>query len=146
MAEPAGQALPPPIPPSNVAGFWRRLLGFFLDTLLLSVPAFVAGVFLFDQFAALGNWGRLVGLVIALVYFGVLNSSIGGGQTVGKRCFRTRTVDNANHSIDLGRSILRFNVIALPFFLNGAPGLQFAPWWVLTLAGIVIFGFGGTII
>ena len=131
---------------SHVAGFWRRLLGFFVDSLVLGVPAFLAGIVLFDQFAALGNWGRLVGFSVALLYFGILNSSIGGGQTVGKRCFRTRTVDQHDQPIGLGRSMFRYTILALPFFLNGAGFLQAGPPWLQTVAAAIIFGGGGAII
>jgi uncharacterized RDD family membrane protein YckC len=121
-------------------------MAFFIDSLVLSVPAFVAGTFLFDWFAALGQWGRLLGFAIALAYFGLLNSVVGNGQTIGKKCVRTRTVDAANQPISVGRSMLRFTVLGLPFFLNGAIFLQAAPLWASFVGGAIIFGLGGAII
>jgi len=60
----------------------------------------------------------LIGFLIALPYFGILNSSIGGGQTVGKRALRLRVVHPMAGS-------LRSTVVSplhdhcLPYFANG---------------------------
>lgn len=87
---------------------------------MLGVVGLVLGLFLESFFAQMGGWGRLVGFTIALIYFGVMNSSIAGGQTLGKRVLRIRVVDSSNSTISLGRSILRYLIIAAPFSLNGA--------------------------
>ena len=145
MPEGAGEdALTPET--TNVAGFWRRCLAFFLDSVVIGLPAFLAGLLLFDQFAALGSWGRLVGFLIALIYFGVGNSAVTGGQTIGKKCVRIRVVTAIDQPISLPRSIFRYTIIGLPYFLNGAPFLQRAPTWIVTGAAVILFGFGGAII
>jgi len=53
------------------------------------------------------------------LYFGLLDSSLGGGRTVGKRVRDIRVTDRDGKTLSPGRSILRFLVIAVPFFLNG---------------------------
>jgi len=146
VAETLGQDASPATNAEGIAGFWRRFFAFFIDGLLLSLPAFIAGIFLFDHFASLGNWGRVIGFIIALMYFGLLNSALTNGQTPGKKCLRIRIVDEANQSIGFGRSSLRFTVLSLPFFLNGAPFLQLAPAWAIAGAAVLVFGFGGAII
>ena len=66
-----------------ISGFWRRLLAFLLDGIFIGILGFILGLFLFDFFAQIGGYGRIVGFCIALAYFGLLNSSVGKGQTIG---------------------------------------------------------------
>ena len=103
-----------------ISGFWRRLIAFFVDTLILGVVGLALGLFLESFFVQMGVWGRLVGFSIALIYFGVMNSTIAGGQTIGKRALKVRVVDSRNAPIGLGRSVIRYFILAIPFSLNGA--------------------------
>jgi len=103
-----------------ISGFWRRIGALFIDTLILGVIGLVLGLFLESFFVQMGGWGRLVGFSIALIYFGVMNSAIAGGQTIGKMALKIRVVDSNCSPINLGRSILRYIILAIPFSLNGA--------------------------
>jgi uncharacterized RDD family membrane protein YckC len=102
-----------------IAGFWTRLGALVIDGLLLGLFGLVLGHFFSDQFAQMGSWGRLVGFGIGLIYFGVMNSALLGGQTVGKKLLRIRVVDDKNNTIPLFRSMLRYIVFILPLTLNG---------------------------
>lgn len=141
----------PPIPVDSphrtISGFWRRLAALILDGLLLGLAGFVCGLFMFDPLAQLCGWGRLVGFFIALVYFGILNSAVGKGQTVGKRLMKIEVVDRSGQHISLARSLLRYTILGIPFFLNGIlipPSVMMSP--VGYLIGFILFGFGGAII
>lgn len=103
-----------------ISSFWRRIGALFIDMLLLGIFGYVIGLALENIFVQLGGWGRLVGFTIALVYFGIMNSSITGGQTLGKKALKIRVVDNSNSTIGIGKSTLRYVVLASPFSLNGA--------------------------
>ncbi|MFI5460794.1 MAG: RDD family protein [Isosphaerales bacterium] len=130
-----------------ISGFWRRLLAFILDGLLLGLVGVVLGLRLFDPLARLGGWGRLLGFCVAIVYFGVLNSSIAGGQTIGKRIMKIQVVDRSGHSISPGRSFLRDAVLGAPFFLNGLvipPSATMSPIGYLIV--FILLGFGGAIV
>ena len=128
---------PPPIDRTTIAGFWRRLAAFLIDSIILGVPTLLLGLAFFQWAANLGQAGRLVGFVAALVYFGVLNSRIGGGQTLGKRLLGIRVTDRAGEALSLMRSSLRFLVLAIPYFLNGL-------WFDVNTAsvGVLEFLFG----
>lgn len=149
--EPAQIQPEPPIPPlaavRTISGFWKRLLAFILDSLLLGLAGFVLGLFLFDFFAKLGGWGRLFGFCVTLLYFGLLNSSIGRGQTIGKRIMKIEVVDKDGNHISPARSFLRYTVLGAPFFLNNAlipPSIVVSP--IGYIIGIIVFGFSGAII
>jgi uncharacterized RDD family membrane protein YckC len=103
-----------------IANFWRRIGALLLDSILLGVVGFILGLVLERTFVQMGGWGRLVGFGIALIYLGVMNSKLCGGQTIGKKVLKLRVVNSANQTITLGRSILRYVVFATPFSLNGA--------------------------
>lgn len=130
-----------------ISGFWRRLLAFILDGLCLGLTGLIFGLFLFDPLSRLGVWGRLLGFCIAMVYFGVLNSVIGKGQTIGKRIMKIEVVDRSGNHLSLCRSLLRYAVLGIPFFLNGAmisPNVMMSPMGFLM--GFFLFGAGGAII
>jgi uncharacterized RDD family membrane protein YckC len=102
------------------AGAWRRLGAFLIDVIALGLAGVSAGYLLFDVFVGLGSWGRLLGFVVALLYFGVLNSRAGNGQTLGKRLLRIKVVGRDGAFLPLPASALRFAVLGTPWFLNGA--------------------------
>jgi len=126
-----------------IAGFWRRSLAFLLDGLLLGLAGSALGFALFDVMAGLGVWGRLVGFAISLFYFGLLDSSIGGGQTLGKRLMKIRVVDRAGTTLPLWKTMARFTVLAAPTYLNNLalPVTAMSPV-ILFLVGFILFGMG----
>ncbi len=130
-----------------ISGFWVRLLALMVDGLCLGLTGLVLGLLLFDSLARLGGWGRLLGFFIALVYFGVLNSAMGKGQTIGKRIMKIEVIDRSGKHLSIGRSFLRYAVLGIPFFLNGAlisPSVMISP--IGYVIGFILFGAGGAII
>jgi uncharacterized RDD family membrane protein YckC len=142
-----------------ISGFWRRLLALFLDLVVLGVAFQVlesgaSGKILVDgrafvvgPFWSLGGWSHLVATCVALVYFGVLNSSIAWGQTIGKRVMQIQVIDRSGHAISPGRSFLRSAVLVAPFSLNG---LDIPPsalmYLIFCFTGFILFGFGDAIV
>lgn len=103
-----------------ISGFWRRIGALLVDIIILGVIGLGLGLVLEKQFVELGSWGRLIGFFIALVYFGVMNSKIYEGQTLGKKALKIKVVNADNQSIDVLRSFARYSVLGIPYFLNGA--------------------------
>ena len=126
-----------------IAGFWRRLFAFIIDMLLLGLFGSLLGTFFFEQFVQLGQAGRLVGFGIAVLYFGLLNSSIGKGQTVGKRLMKIKVIDaTSGHLLALPKAALRYLLLGLPFFCNNLV-LPVYNTWAFLLLGLIVFGMGG---
>lgn len=131
-----------------ICGFWRRILALIIDGAILGIVGIIIGTLFFDFFAALGSWGRILGFVVALCYFGILNSSIGNGQTIGKRLLKIQVADNETNTISPIKSFLRYIILGVPYFLNGAlipSPLLFNFFFSLLLSLMVFFG-GGAII
>ena len=98
-------------------------------------------MFLFDTLARLGAYARIIGFIIAILYFGILNSRIGNGQTLAKRWLGLRVVDGRGLCLSLPRSLLRYTVLGLPFFFNYLPmDFRTTPVLVYTLVSLVLFG------
>lgn len=125
----------------GICGFWRRLGALVLDVLLLGVVGFLLGLFFSEQFIALGSWGRWLGFIIELGYFGLLNSRLGNGQTLGKRLLKIRVVDGANQLLSLPRAMVRAAILAMPFALNGIdPGGLATNLYLMVPLSVLLFG------
>jgi len=137
----------PPQEGRVVSGFWWRILAFIIDGVLLGVVGTVIGYFLFDILARSGGWGRLIGFCLVLPYFCILNSAIGKGQTIGKRITKIEVVSQPGEHISVNRSLIRYVLLGLPFFLNGVIMPSSVATSPIGLAiALVVFGIGGAII
>lgn len=131
-------------PSRAISGFWRRACAFVLDGCFLGVIGSISGFALYGFYAGLGGWGRLIGFAVALAYFGVFNSSLGKGATFGKRLMGIEVVDAKGNPISLARSLARYCVLGVPYFLNGAPiRLPGPPLLGGTTLSLIILGVGG---
>ncbi|MBW1849459.1 MAG: RDD family protein [Deltaproteobacteria bacterium] len=131
-----------------ICGFWRRLFAFIVDGIILGIFGLIIGTAFFDFFAEIGVLGRLFGFSIALLYFGIQNSFVCDGQTIGKRILKIKVVNKETETISLQRSFARFMILGLPYFLNGAilpPNLLNNIVISLLLGLIVFFGLAGII-
>ncbi len=131
---------------AGLSPLWRRFVALTLDGLLLGLAGALLGGLFFAPLARLGAWGRLLGFGVALSYFGLLNSALGRGQTLGKRVMGIRVADRAGKPIPLRRSFVRFAVLGLPFFLNGLllpPSVALGP--IAFPLALIVFGGGGAL-
>lgn len=130
-------------PDRPVGSLWRRIAAFILDSIFVGVAGTLIAMPFFGALSRLGAWGRLLGFCIAILYYGVLNSRIGNGQTVGKRLMHLQVVDAGGKSISFSKSLVRYAVLSAPFFLNGlALPLSRTPKPVLYLLGAIVLGLG----
>lgn len=128
----------------TIGSLWRRLIAFAVDGIILGVIGSVVALPFFETFSHLGAWGRLVGFGIALPYFAILDSTIGNGRTLGKRWMRLQVVDVRGNTISFGKSVVRYTLFAVPYFLNGISlPVTRTPWIVSVLISVVIFAVGG---
>jgi len=133
------------LPPDRAIGsLWRRIVGLIVDGIIVGIAGSVIALPFFDTFSRLGPWGRLVGFFMALPYFAILNSAIGNGQTLGKRWMHLQVVDVHGNTIPFSKSLIRYAVFAVPYYLNeiSLPVTR-TPWIVSSLIGLLIFVVGG---
>lgn len=124
-----------------LAAWWKRLLAILLDSLILAIPTGILGAIIglsaidtdpiTDDITIDGAalaLSTLLGLVLTLAYFGILE---GGprGQTVGKMALGIRVRDVAGDApIGVGRAVLRRFVYQLLWYVAVIPGLLNVLW------------------
>jgi len=125
-----------------ISGFWNRIAALIIDCILLGIVGQTLGLILGEFFVKIGVWGLVIGFAIAMAYFGILNSKLGHGQTLGKRILKLRVVDSNNEPIELVKSLARYCILAIPYFLTGEqiPDEVWTPpwiyiWFMLSLGG-----------
>ena len=69
----------------NLATRKRRFFAFLIDSLIIGLIGRLSGLVFGDFYAQLGNSGLLIGAIIVLLYFGICNSKITNGKTLGKK-------------------------------------------------------------
>lgn len=124
------------------SGFWSRVGALLIDFLILGVFGFILGLFLSDFFVQLGEHGILIGLTISVLYFGLLNSKLGNGQTLGKMALNISVVDKESNKISTEKSILRALIYIAPYFLiNYNMGLQefSIPFYIKSILFLALF-------
>jgi len=130
--------------PPEIAGFWRRSAAFLIDTLLLGLAGMCLGLAVGDRFEAMGAWGRMVGFLVMVAYFGSMESRLFQGSSLGKRALDIRVVTTAGAPLGVGRAVLRGAVFSMPYFLNNvALGDGYSNVLLPALQAVLVFGLGG---
>jgi len=114
-----------PYPPKftyPAAGFWRRIFAILIDMLILGIPAGVLGWVLMPWVNKLGNASQLLGFLFVLPYFGIMNSALAKGQTLGKSLLNLSVRRGNGEYLTLLQSILRTLVLFSYMFFNGLTG------------------------
>ena len=118
---------------SRIAGIWKRLFAFSIDSLILGFVGYLLVYLIPEPLARLGLWGRSVGFLISLAYFGIGDSALTKGRTVGKLAMDIRVIGANGDPLPVIKSGLRFVAFGVPFFLNGAPFKIDREWFALAV-------------
>jgi uncharacterized RDD family membrane protein YckC len=121
--------------------FWRRILAFCIDGLIIGIVCITGGFIAGEWYAALGPWGRLVGGAIGVCYFGFGASALAGGQTPGKKWMRILVRRRDGGHLSLPASFARATVLMLPIACNGL-AIDLSSTVLVILATIIVFGVG----
>ena len=134
------------VPVRVIAGFWRRLFAFVIDSFITAVPCGILGLALYGFFSRNGVVGIWIGFVLTMLYFSVLGSAIAHGQTIGHRITDIQVVDKLGRPVSLKRSFLRYLILLGPAFLSSAVfpgasrlGIATGIDWLMTGAGVTTF-------
>lgn len=132
---------------SSPGSLWRRFVAFIVDALLLYVLGRLIGYSLFNTLSQNAPWTLLVGFLIALSYFSVLESRIGVGQTLGKYLLRLKVVDSGGAPLSWPKAAARFTVFSIPVFLVDPSVPQVRTTWVIPFVMIFLtLGIAGSTI
>lgn len=115
----------PSAPPSPYAGLWARGAAAAVDVLLLFGVVSAIGFPLATLWTRLSCAAVWVGFALTIAYSGLLNSSLGGGQSLGKRLLHIRVVGPQGAPVAPAHGLLRALILAFPAFMgrSGMSGL-----------------------
>jgi uncharacterized RDD family membrane protein YckC len=118
---------------------FKRLLALIVDFTILGILGYISGLFLEDFYVSLGKYGTLIGSSITIVYFSILQSSIGKGQTLGKKAIGAKVTDLKGEYLSLDKSFLRSFIVFFPIMnveiFSGGSGMLI----ILMLLMLTIF-------
>lgn len=105
----------------RAAGFWRRLIAFLVDSLVLGAIGSTLAIFFIGPLSQMGEWGRLIGFAIGSAYFSYFEGGRPVGQSPGKRLMKIKVIryGRAGGSLTRPGAWLRYVVIAVPTVLIG---------------------------
>lgn len=113
----------------SAGGFWRRFCAWWLDSVIVSVAtlplALLLHMFRTVLIAQSDAKDILIGLLLGFLYFGIMNSRIAGGQTLGKRLVGLQVVDRAGIPVSVEISMLR-SLLLILLEIGGFLGLLVA--------------------
>ena len=99
-----------------MVGFWIRLLSDFLDVLFLGFVSWLPVLLMKDFFYGLGESGGWMGLLMAFLYTGLLQTSLGSGQTLAKKLLRIQVLKLDGTFLSFSESVFRYSVVAFIAF------------------------------
>jgi len=123
---------------------FRRLLALIIDFIILGIIGYISGLFLEDFYVSLGNYGTLIGTAIAIIYFSIFQSSLGKGQTLGKRIIQAKVTDIKGEYLSLEKSFLRSFIVFFPIMnldLFASSNVMLIIGMLLTLMNLATFYF-----
>lgn len=102
----------------KVVSFWRRWGAYIIDTAfilttLTTFISYIAPKFLYS----IGNYSILVGFISFMLYFGLMNSSLNKGQTLGKMACQVKVVDENGNYLSVGKSFIRAFIFSIAVLL-----------------------------
>ena len=129
---------------ANVAGFWIRVGAFLIDSIVLGIVAgaFTGGDAITNPDVTNAQHSGIE-TIASFLFFTLLWSSIGGGQTLGMRLLGLRVVDREGKTIGYGAAVLRYIgfVISCVAILLGLIWVAFDPYkqgWHDKIAGTYV--------
>jgi uncharacterized RDD family membrane protein YckC len=98
---------------------WHRITAFLIDIGILTSFGQIIKFFNWDWLYYVGYFGRFLGWGISILYFGILNSKFGNGQTIGKRVFKIFVQEKDGSFLTLRKSSIRAIILTSPIFFFG---------------------------
>ena len=96
------------------AGFWIRTIAYIIDAIIVGlVSGIISGILRLDP-ATSGNG---LGLLASIVYFVVLWSSTGGGQTLGMRIFNLKVIRTDGSELTIVQALIRWVGLFISFIV-----------------------------
>jgi uncharacterized RDD family membrane protein YckC len=93
---------------------FKRLIALILDFIVLGIIGYISAIFFEDFYVSLGKYGTLIGSTVTIIYFSILQSKIGKGQTLGKKTIGAKVTNLSGEYLTVGNSFLRSFITFFP--------------------------------
>ena len=109
----------PQIETSKAVSFWKRWFAYIIDaTFILGGCTTFLAMGIPDALVPYGRYTMFIGLIITILYFGIMNSNICKGQTLGKMAMGLKTVDKFGNYLSLSQSFIRTFILTFCLTLS----------------------------
>lgn len=116
----------------------KRAVAISFDFLIIALAASLLSFVFGDVYSRMGTWGSIIGTIFSVLYFGILNSSIGQGQTIGKRMLNLRVTHYNGTYLSFHQAAARFSIHWL-FFINQHLITRLPGGYYIVVIGIGLF-------
>jgi uncharacterized RDD family membrane protein YckC len=118
---------------------FRRFLALIIDFIIIGLLGYLSGLFLEEFYVSLGVYGTLIGTTIVMIYFSLLQSKLGGGQSIGKIIIGTKVTSLNGEYLTLEKSFLRSFILYFPIlnamiFFRGIGLIVFAIIFIMIIS------------
>ena len=90
-----------------LAKFYKRILAYIVDSLVLGLFGAALGFLFTSSFLALGWKGRFIGFIISISYFAIFNSHLANSQTIGQKILKIKVISSNGQPLPLPISLFR---------------------------------------
>lgn len=98
----------------TVVSFWKRWFAYIIDAVfILGGVSSIVAQSLPDAIFKIGDFSILFGLILTLAYFGIMNSGICKGQTLGKSLTGLKVVNKDGNHLTLPQSLVRTMILII---------------------------------
>lgn len=98
----------------TVVSLWKRLFAYIIDaTFILGGVSSLAALSLPDAIFKIGDYSVFIGLILTFAYFGIMNSEICKGQTLGKSITGLKVVNKDGNYLTIQQSLVRTLILII---------------------------------
>lgn len=92
----------------EVVSFWKRWFAYVLDaSFILGGLTSIVAIGMPDSAIFYGKYTMFIGIIITILYFGIMNSKVCKGKTLGKMVMGVKVVDKFGNYLSLPNSFIR---------------------------------------
>lgn len=126
--------------------FWYRIAALIIDLELLTLLCALVCLVFADHLSAFPILSTLGGYSVFILYFGLLNSRLNHGQTLGKRLLKIHVQNKQQQAPDILPAMLRAAIACAPLCLYALADMMTSPAlkmiFIAVLIGITILMIG----
>lgn len=97
------------------AHLFKRIIALFIDLAILYILGLLISLVFESLILKLGNFKVVIGIIISTLYFTLLHSEIGKGQTLGKKVFDFKVVKTSGEYLSVPEALLRSAIFTIPY-------------------------------